>query len=419
VTFWHAWSGEAGEAIQEAVRAFNAENELGITAEAVYQGNYNDLYAKIDSALQAGEPPQLAAAYAEQILAWEQAQEDTITDLEPYVNDPGWGLTEAEQSDFFPVFWESDLVEGTRVGLPAQRSAYVIAYNTTWAKELGFSSPPETPAQFRTQACAAANANRLDADPDNDGTGGWAVNTAPSAILSWFYAFDSPVVRPDGSGYAFNTPESEEALTFLKGLYDAGCAWLKPDTSPIEYAEAEFAARQALFITTALADLPQLDAALRAANNRDRWTVIGFPSAVKEPVIGTFGPSFTVFKGTPEEQLAAWLLAKWLSAPEQQARFIQASGTFPTRATALDLLDSYATDQPQWAAAQELLTNARSEPTYASWGVVRWVVGDVGTQVFRYYFTGDRISATLELMDETAAELHARPPEPPTGTATP
>jgi hypothetical protein len=107
------------------------------------------------------------------------------------------------------------------------------------------------------------------------------------------------------------------------------------------------------------------------------------------------------------------LLAKWLSAPEQQARFIQASGTFPTRASTLDLLESFATDQPQWASAQELLTKSRSEPTYASWSVVRWVVGDVGTQIFRYYFTGDRISATLELMDETAAELHARPAEPP------
>jgi len=401
------------------VRAFNAENELGITAEAIYQGNYNDLYTKIDAALQEGEPPQLAAAYIEQILAWEQAQADAIADLEPYVNDPQWGLTGAEQADFYPLFWKDDLVKGKRIGLPAQRSAYVLAYNTSWARELGFSAPPETPAQFRAQACAAAAANRLDADPDNDGTGGWAVNTAPSAILSWFFAFDSQVVKPDGSGYAFDTPETEKTLTFLKSLYDGGCAWQKSDASPDEYAEAEFAARQALFITTALADLPQLGAAMRSANNRDKWTVIGFPTADRQPVIGTFGPSFVVFQGRPEEQLAAWLLAEWLSAPAQQARFIQASSTFPTRADTLDLLDRYKTEQPQWAAAQALLANARSEPAFASWRVVRWVLSDVGTQVFRYYFTGDRISATLELMDDTAAELHARYAEPSPGTPIP
>jgi ABC-type glycerol-3-phosphate transport system substrate-binding protein len=132
------------------------------------------------------------------------------------------------------------------------------------------------------------------------------VNTAPSAILSWFYAFESPVVSPDGSGYSFNTPESEEALTFLKGLYDAGCAWLKPDTSPIEYAEAEFAARQALFITTALADLPNSS---RAASGKQQRpvTVIGFRLRTR-PVIDTFLPSFAVFQA---HQKNSWRPGCW------------------------------------------------------------------------------------------------------------
>jgi len=69
-------------------------------------------------------------------------------------------------------------------------------------------------------------------------------------------------------------------------------------------------------------------------------------------------------------------------------------------------LDEYASGHPQWAAAQELLADARAEPGLKSWDRVRWILGDVGTQIFRYYFTPDRIPATLELMDETAAELH-------------
>jgi hypothetical protein len=36
---------------------------------------------------------------------------------------------------------------------------------------------------------------------------------------------------------------------------------------------------------------------------------------------------------------------------------------------------------------------------------VRWAVSDVGTQVFRSYFVPERIPATLQLLDETAAEL--------------
>ncbi len=74
----------------------------------------------------------------------------------------------------------------------------------------------------------------------------------------------------------------------------------------------------------------------------------------------------------------------------------------------MDFLADYASENPQWAAAQELIAHARPEPGIQSWKEVRWVLGDVGTQIFRYYFTPDRIPSTLELMDETAAELHER-----------
>ncbi|MGB3903793.1 MAG: hypothetical protein WBB22_02635, partial [Anaerolineae bacterium] len=65
---------------------------------------------------------------------------------------------------------------------------------------------------------------------------------------------------------------------------------------------------------------------------------------------------------------------------------------------------------PQWATALELLDHAQPEPGLGSWKTVRWVLGDVGTQIFRYYFTPDRIPITLELMDETIAELHELTP---------
>jgi hypothetical protein len=97
-----------------------------------------------------------------------------------------------------------------------------------------------------------------------------------------------------------------------------------------------------------------------------------------------------------------------LSSPEQQAGLVAAGSSFPTRTGALEQLEDYAADHSQWNEAQSLLEHAHSEPAFPSWENVRWVVGDVGTQVFRYYFTADRIPATLELMDNTAAELHAR-----------
>jgi multiple sugar transport system substrate-binding protein/sn-glycerol 3-phosphate transport system substrate-binding protein len=408
IEFWHAWPGAVGEAIRASVEAFNANNDFGITVVETYQGNYNNLYDQINSAISAGSLPDLVAGYPYQLLEWEAA----LADLAPYTNDPDWGLAAGEQADFIPVFWEQDLHGDRRIGFPAQRSAYLLYYNRTWARELGFESPPANPQALKEQACAAARANNADADPENDGTGGWIVNTTPVGIMSWLYAFGSEVAAQPGEGYEFNTPQTAAALSYLKDLYDSSCAWKvrKSDAgegfAEGEFVEAEFAARQALFISGSLADLPYQTAALQEAGNADEWTVIAFPSRAEQPAVLVYGPSLGIFESSTEKQLAAWLLIRWLASPAEQARFIAASGTFPTRAAALDELEDYASEHLQWAAAFDLLPYARTEPDYESWGVVRWVVGDVGTQVFRSYFTADRIPATLELMDETANELH-------------
>jgi ABC-type glycerol-3-phosphate transport system substrate-binding protein len=220
------------------------------------------------------------------------------------------------------------------------------------------------------------------------------------------YAFDSEVIQSNRSGYRFNTPETHATLDYLKRLYDDGCAWQMLS----DYAEPHFAARRALFTTGSIADLPHFAAALEAAGNPDDWTVIGFPTVQQGPVIDVYGPAYAMFTSTPEEQLAAWIFLQWLLEPENQARFIAASGTLPLSTLTMDYLGEYADDHPQWAAAVELLQNARGEPDFTSWSVVRWTLGDVGMQVFRSYFTTDYITDTLTLLDETANELHSQSP---------
>jgi multiple sugar transport system substrate-binding protein len=405
IQIWHPWSGRIQATLQALVRAFNNQNEYGITVEALSQGNYNDLYAQVESALQTGAAPDLAVGYNYAIQSWNTST-DQVVDLIPYASDAEWGFSADKQSDFYPLIWEQDVVDDMRLGLPAQRFAQVIYYNQTWARQLGFSNPPETPEEFRRQACAAALANNADDNLENNGTGGWVVNTAPPAVLSWLYAFDSDIVASNGSGYDFNTPDTHTTLEYLRRLYDDGCAWLMLS----DYAEPHFAARRALFTTGTIADLPYFAAALEDAGNPDDWTVIGFPTEDRLPVIDVYGPAYAMFASTPENQLAAWIFLQWLLAPENQARFIEASGTLPLSTKTLDYLPGYTAEHPQWAAAVNLIGSARGEPSYPSWSVVRWTLGDVGMQVFRSYFTTEYITDTLILLDETANELHNQTP---------
>lgn len=403
ITFWHPWAGESGAAIQESIDQFNGSNEFGISVLSLYQGNINILNDLIAEPEAVGGHPNLSLGSSSQIAAW-VAQGKPVVDLNPYLNDPHWGLSPVDQADFSPLFLAQDTSGQNRIGFPAARSAQLMFYNTTWAQDLGFSSPPRTPEEFLEQACAAARSVAADEDAAATGRGGWLINNTPSAVLNWLYAFGSPVVLPDGDGYQFADDQSEAALLFLKELFDQGCAWEVIESTP----EVEFAGRKALFVTSSLTDLAYQYAELQHVGNTDEWTVIGFPSPLAEPAISVFGPSFVMFAGSPAENLAAWLLIEWLTSPVQQAEFIMAHGSFPTRDSAVDHLAEFADDNPQWAAAQDLLVGAQPEPNLASWNVVRWVLADVGTQVFRYYFEPERIPATLELMDETAAELHER-----------
>jgi ABC-type glycerol-3-phosphate transport system substrate-binding protein len=104
--------------------------------------------------------------------------------------------------------------------------------------------------------------------------------------------------------------------------------------------------------------------------------------------------------------LASWLLIKWLTSPENQADLSQVTGFFPVRRSSLEHLDILPRTYPQWAEAVDLLSLARSEPSYASWRTVRWAVSDAATQLYRYYFTIDQVPSLARLLDRTANDLH-------------
>ncbi len=404
VALWHPWSGETGALVQDLVRKFNLENEWGILAQSTYQGNLDGLNDQVQAALKSGSLPNIVVGTSYQAQSWNA--NGKLVDLGSLVDDPVWGLTSQEQADFYPVFWEQDDAAGKRWGVPAQSSGQLLFYNLTWANALGFDKPPLTPVEFRQQACAASKANLQDDDPDNDHTGGWIVSNEYSALLGWIYAFGGEMVAPSGKGYQFDTKAVRDAFTFLRSLYDQGCAWLTESQAP----DSDFAARRGLFAAGSVTDLPYQDQAFRQAGNSDRWTVIAFPSPAREPAIDVYGTSFEMFTSPPAEQLASWLFIKWLLTPENQARLAAASSAFPPGASALDSMQAYAGSHPQWSAAAALLPEAHGEPALESWGTVRWALFDAGTQLFRYYFTVDQVSNLTKLLGETAAELNAPRP---------
>ena len=396
IRVWQAFAGPADELFTSQVAQFNASNQWGIVISPTGYGDYTGLFEAVNASLDAGQPPDLAAALPEQTLAWDARR--LVVDLNPYLDDLQWGLPAADRADFPAVFWQQDAVTGRQLGVPAQRSARFLYYNQTWARELGFNTPPATADEFRQQACAANASFRRDADPNNDGYGGWIVDTTWQTSYSWLLAFGGGVEQ--AGVYHFRSDPNLAALQFLKSLFDSHCAWLSIEPTPFD----SFARRSGLFISADLAGLPVEMEAMARLGNPDEWTVIPFPGSPGRLVV-TYGPSYSLISSTPEKQLAAWLFVRWLLQPESQSQWVERTGLFPLRNSVLDMIGPYRQASPQWEAARGVLPLAQGVPQLASWRKARYILQDGLTVLFRTNLPVDQLASALEEMDAMAQEL--------------
>ncbi|HUI88046.1 MAG TPA: extracellular solute-binding protein [Anaerolineales bacterium] len=403
IQVWHPWFGVEANLFQSQVDEFNQTNQWGLRVLSTSQLDYNELFQDVETAFASSSPPQLVIALSADALVW-NANGDVV-DLTNYVNDPQYGFGGGDVKDIPSVFWSQDEAAGQRLGIPAERSARFVLYNESWARELGFNSAPVSADEFRQQACAAHATMLNDKDKSNDAMGGWLVDTQPMTALSWLTAFGGGVL--DGNNYRFLTPNNIAALTFLKQLYADGCAWTTSDSPSVYDA---FATRKALFSTASLEELSDQSRAFGAANSSDEWTVLAFPGNSQSGLF-VYGSSYIMLKSTPQQQLASWLFMRWMLSPENQAKWVEALGLFPLRATSMELLKDYSDSHPQWNAALALLPNAQIQPQLASWRKVQTVLGDGFSYMFRTgldnqpAIASNQPAAILSQMDSIAREL--------------
>lgn len=397
ITVWHPWFGVEASLFESQVADFNATNEWDITVLSVSQSNYAELFANVSSSLAAPGKPTLVIGLPEHALYWDS--QSGLADWNAYVTDPRWGWSPDERADFSAAFWNQDDADGKRVGLPAQRTARFLFYNQSWARELGFDAAPDTPDDFREQACAANQSMKKNADVHDDGYGGWLIDADPMTPLSWMQAFGGGALEQ--GNYRFLTPKNIEAFKFAKTLFDEKCAWR---SSGAATAFEEFANRRALFVTGSLEDFSATTRALNTIGNADQWTVLPFPGESADAFF-VYGSSYILLPSSDAEQLAAWLFVRQMLLPENQARWVETTGMFPLRTSTLNLVAGYASTHPQWVAAVRLLPQARLTPQRADWRTIRVALGDGFDFIFRSDLPVGQIATILADMDRVVQDL--------------
>lgn len=126
-----AVGGALTKVVDGIVDDFEAQNP-DIKVNAIYSGNYDDTRVRALSALNSGEPAQLAVMFS--IDVYDLIDQDLITpydDLLQGEEDQAW------LADFYPALMENGQAEGKTWGIPFQRSTIVAYYNKDMFRAAG------------------------------------------------------------------------------------------------------------------------------------------------------------------------------------------------------------------------------------------------------------------------------------------
>jgi ABC-type glycerol-3-phosphate transport system substrate-binding protein len=405
IQYWNQYgSGAQLDTMTALIEDFNANNEWGITVEASSPGSYPEIRTAVSNGIVSGELPNLAAGFNNDALSW--ALDDAVVDLEPYFSDPKWGFTDEEKADLnLEVLNLFVTADGKRLGWVNQVSAEVLAVNLGMLKELGFDGAPATLDQFKEIACAASKSGKT-------GAAGATVQGYP--IVADSSQFESFVAGIGGSiwkddKWDFTNAESVQVLQFLQDLYKEGCAYIP---SANFGNTADFALGTNPMAQTSTAGIPFIMGDISNAEKGNGivtdWTVTTTPP-VKEgdkPVLQLFSPGLIMIEGTPEQNLATWLFIKYLAAPENQAKWTQATSYFPISKAASEQLGEM---NPFFTKINEGLANGDYtiylSPQQLSYGQVRGIVATGIADVT----SGDMDVATVaqRITDESNAALES------------
>ncbi len=374
ITFWHALTGPQKDALDALVARFNTENKNGITVTALNQGNYTQLYQKTLGSIQAGAFPEAAHAYESFVADYTKA--DVIINLDPYVASKVNGLDKASQDDVYQPYYDTNRFSqynNQLLSWPFSKSMFVMYQNDDLLKQIG-KPTPKTWAEFEDVVKAATTKG-------SDGKTtryGWAVALDASNFDAWVLSMGGQLMSADKKTVAWNGKEGLAVLQTIDRLIKGGNAYVPKG---FDY-QNDFAAGKLAFFMGSTSTRPFITAAIKAPLN---WSITQIPQSdpAKARTV-MYGANATIFRSTPEKQMAAWLFYKWFSDTAQTAEWATKSYYMPVRKTAASsqlLKDYWAKTDPQGKQAFDLIGTSIPEPNVRGQQDIRDVLFDMLTSV--------------------------------------
>ncbi len=340
VTFWTNHPGGSIDLEKEILAAFTAET--GITVNHVTAGaNYEEVAQKFQTAQVSGDAGDLVVL--SDATWFPQYMNGSITPIDPILEAIG-----EDTSTYVPALYGDYEYEGSNYAVPYARSTPLFYYNKDHYAAAGITEAPTTWEEVAENAQKVRDAGSSTligfGYPNDAEYPAWTM-----ANLVWSYGG----AWSDGWDLSPLTgPETVEALTFAQDLVNAGNAAVLSGDPATAFSAG--AASQVIASTGSLRGI--LDTA------EFEVAVAFLPGGPVDDtaIVPTGGAGLAVSAASsPEKQVAAAMLAAFLTSSENTAFFSTGTGYLPVRSDA-DMSEYYL-ENPLFEVAVSQLERTRSQ----------------------------------------------------------
>jgi len=347
-----AVGGAAADTIQALTDEYVASHD-GVNIDAVYAGSYKETVTKALTAARGGKPPQLSVILSVDMF--------TLIDEDVIIPFDGLATSDEDKawmSAFYPAFMKNSQTGGQTYGIPFQRSTPVLYWNKDAFKEAGLD--PETPpATWEEMIEFSSKLVKKDASGNVER---WGVRIPSSGFPYWLFQGlttqnDVILANEDGNQTYFDDPKVIEALQYLVDLSQKHQV-MAPGIIEWGATPKAFFEGQTAMMWTSTGNLTNV------RDNAPFEFGVGLLPANKQRGAPTGGGNFYIFRESSDEQkAAAFDFVKWITAPEQSAKWTIATGYVAPRPDTwdTDTMKAYTADFPPALVARDQLEFAVAE----------------------------------------------------------
>jgi sn-glycerol 3-phosphate transport system substrate-binding protein len=389
VEFWYSLGGDRSELVQGMIKDFN-DSQQDVIVKGIFQGNYYDTSAKIQAAIAAGSPPDMAMLEISSVGLYADA--GALENLDPYIK-KSKGMT---VKDFIPGLLDYSYWNKQLIALPFNRSTPLFFYNKKHFQEAGLDpNGPKTWNDLEQYAKKLSIPNKR-----------WGYSCP---IDVWFYAAmvfqnGGQILASDHKHIGFKNKTGLEPIKFWRKLIDEGAMKVPPGK---EYNSWDVAKNDFINETVSMIVVSTGDAAGLIERAKDKFEVgTCFLPKAKEYGVPTGGANIVMFaKKSKEAKAAAWKFMKWVTDTDQSVFFSQSTGYMPNRLSAVKSvkMQEYFKGHPQFKTAIDQLQYAKRRPMHPSYPQLNNVImNEIQKAVIDRSYS---LEKALEAMDEAAVRL--------------